>query len=62
MASEDTKLRRIDPPICSCTDCIIGYSKPIDWCTEDELMNLHLGLLQNASGLQTKMKVEICKN
>jgi hypothetical protein len=54
------KLKRIDPPDCGCTDCIIGYSKPINHCSCDELMLLHLELLQNASGLKTTVKIEIC--
>jgi len=53
------KLKRIDPPECACTDCIIGNSKSIDCCSDDELMCLHLGLLQNASGYKTKVKIEI---
>ena len=53
------ELKRIDPVDCGCTDCIIGYSKPIDCCTESELVRLHFGLLQNASGCKIKVKVEV---
>lgn len=30
-------IKRIDPPDCDCTDCITGYSKPINFATEHEL-------------------------
>lgn len=45
-----SKLKRIDPKGCGCTDCITGYSKPIDFCDKSELAMLFVGELYNASG------------
>jgi hypothetical protein len=42
--------RRIDPPTCGCTDCITGYSKPMDEATDQELWQMMIGLKQNATG------------
>lgn len=50
-----TKLRRIDPRGCGCTDCIVGESKPIDRCDQNELQGLYLGYLTNASNESPKM-------
>ncbi len=47
------ELRRIDPKGCGCTDCITGYSKPIDECTQEQLYLMHLGIFDNASGEET---------
>lgn len=44
------KLRRLDPPGCGCTDCMTGYSKPVDTGADTELWRLMTGRLQNASG------------
>ncbi len=46
------KLKRTDPINCKCTDCIIGYSKPLDYCDNDDLKKLHKGKLQNAAGVK----------
>ena len=52
------KLKRIDPKGCGCTDCIIGYSKPIDLCSDEELKKLYLGLIYNASDCELKVVYE----
>ena len=46
------ELKRIDPEYCGCVDCIIGYSKPINTWTQEDLGRLYAGLLQNASGYE----------
>jgi len=50
------KLQRLDPPDCGCTDCITGYSKPVDETSQKELKKLHKGKLQNATGMVVKVK------
>ena len=45
------RLSRIDPPDCSCTDCITGYSKPIDQASPDEVDRLMNGELDDASSM-----------
>ena len=51
-------LSRIDPPQCGCADCLAGYSKPIDECTQYHLMRCLLGDADNASGCEINIKVE----
>jgi hypothetical protein len=42
-------INRIDPIGCGCTDCLIGYSKPIDYCDQGELALAMCGAVDNAS-------------
>jgi hypothetical protein len=44
-----TRLARIDPPECGCTDCLIGYSKPMNQATREELLRLEAGGYINAT-------------
>ena len=46
------QLRRIDPENCGCTDCHIGYSRPVDAATGAELYAMLNGELVNATGLE----------
>lgn len=45
-------IRRIDPPECGCTDCLRGYSKPVDALSEDEIRDWYWDASQiiNTSG------------
>lgn len=52
-----SELKRIDPKNCGCTDCITGYSQPIDFCSQDELKQLFIGELINASGYDLDVTV-----
>jgi hypothetical protein len=51
------QLMRVDPENCGCADCLVGYSKPIDHCSDGELIQLAYGYLQNASGCKVKTNV-----
>jgi hypothetical protein len=53
------KIKIIDPPDCGCTDCITEYSKPINYCTKQELLQMHWGVIPNASGCTTEVEVKI---
>jgi hypothetical protein len=46
----DVDLKRVDPPGCGCTDCLVGYSKPLDELDQSEKLALGLGLLFDATG------------
>lgn len=54
-----TELTRVDPEGCGCTDCIVGYSKPIDTCTQEQLVMLHFGVLTNASGCEVTAEITV---
>ena len=45
-------LKRIDPPGCACTDCLTGYSSPIDAAAlrDEEVRALIEGRIQDATG------------
>jgi hypothetical protein len=45
-----TTLQRLDPRGCACTDCLIGYSRPISEATDAQLFDAARGLIDNASG------------
>jgi len=51
-----TAPKRIDPVGCGCADCLVGYSKPFDLCSEKEFAWCFLGIIQNATGL--KLSIE----
>ena len=46
------KIKRIDPMGCKCTDCLIGHSKPLDYCDQDDLRLLYKGKLINSAGVR----------
>lgn len=37
----------IDPPGCGCTECIIGQYKPLDWATQEQIVDMLTGRLGN---------------
>lgn len=41
---------RVDPRTCGCTDCIVGYSIPLEFATQRQLQMLLNGVLVNATG------------
>jgi hypothetical protein len=43
-------IHRIDPADCGCVDCMVGYSRPLDEASAQELRDCSDGLLENASG------------
>lgn len=45
-------VKRIDPPDCGCTDCITGYSKPINNMNQNELAIAFYTPLPNVSGFR----------
>jgi len=59
---EVTMIKRMDPPDCGCTDCITGYSKPLDFASDEELQLLKVGVIYNATGddsLQVDLDAEL---
>lgn len=44
-------IARLDPPGCGCTDCITGYSRPLNAATEQEIDDLLCGRLADATGV-----------
>lgn len=55
-------IARIDPHDCGCTDCICGESKPINKCSDDELLAAYLGIIENASSCGLRVNVEPTDN
>lgn len=48
-----TDPKRIDPPTCGCTDCITGYSRPLNKCGDDEQFAALLhGEVENATSVE----------
>lgn len=43
-------IKRVDPEGCGCTDCMIGHSRPFDETTDEQLIDLIRGNLQDATG------------
>lgn len=43
------ELWRIDPYGCACTDCIVGKSKPLENCDNEDLLRMLRGDLVNAT-------------
>ncbi len=46
----DPGVIRVDPPGCGCTDCLIGWSVPLDYITDQQRQELFAGDLDNATG------------
>lgn len=44
------KVQRIDPVGCACTECLTGYSVPVDEASQKLLKKLQKGKLINATG------------
>ena len=42
-------VKRIDPVGCGCTDCLTGYSKPLDRATDDQVRAMFSGKLIDAT-------------
>ena len=50
MNDADTKLHRLDPPDCGCTDCILrDWSIPVDTADDDQVLAMLAGDLMNAT-------------
>lgn len=48
------KTKRIDPEGCGCTDCLTGYSKPLNSATHEELFLMLHGAITNATSLDSE--------
>lgn len=44
-------IQRVDPKGCGCTDCLTGYSKPLDQVGHGSLRRLLDGTVYNATGI-----------
>jgi hypothetical protein len=47
----DIEFSRIDPRGCGCTDCLTGYSKPLDVAAERDIDRMLDGGLVDATGM-----------
>lgn len=47
---EHRRAHRIDPAGCGCTDCLTGYSVPLDQASPWDLLRLVRGEAANATG------------
>lgn len=50
MTSKLPTLRRIDPIGCGCTDCLVGYSRPLNFATDEQIDLMIDGVLADALG------------
>lgn len=48
------KPKRVDPVGCGCTDCLTGYSVPLDQASNRILHKMVCGKVQNATGFSTE--------
>lgn len=54
-----TKPQRVDPPSCGCTDCITGYSVPLDLATWETVKALVHGDVQDATSTELDVMVVV---
>lgn len=50
-------VNRIDPDGCACSDCLTGYSVPLDLATAEDLWRLVQGTASNATGHPLRSRV-----
>lgn len=51
-------VKRIDPKGCGCTDCLVGWSRPLDQASEFDLAMAAAGFIQNASGCDIELEAK----
>lgn len=51
-------IQRLDPPTCGCTDCLTGYSRPLDQASAVLIRRMIKGRVQDATGLTFTVTTE----
>jgi hypothetical protein len=50
-AQKESAAVQVDPIDCGCTECGIGLYVPLNYASDEQLLDLVLGRLSNATGL-----------
>lgn len=55
----DTQPERVDPPNCGCTDCLTGYSVPLNLATWQTIKAMINGDVQDATSTELEVTVVV---
>lgn len=50
-AQQETRVLQIDPIGCGCTECLTGLYVPLDAATDNQLLDMVMGKLGNATSM-----------
>lgn len=54
-----TRLAAVDPVGCACTDCITGYSVPLDELNVKQVIKLYCGRLDNRTSVEKPVDIAV---
>lgn len=58
LQDERAKVIQVDPIGCGCTECITGLYVPLDAASDEQLFDLTMGKLSNATGMSASQLAE----